>query len=105
MSQVADFPRLIDVIDRAADSAGRDPATIRRVVNISGTIGAGQPGSDDRYTPGAGFLNGPTSQWIDTLAGWAANLGIDSFVLWPADPWPEQLEQFARDVVPQVRSS
>jgi alkanesulfonate monooxygenase SsuD/methylene tetrahydromethanopterin reductase-like flavin-dependent oxidoreductase (luciferase family) len=96
MSAVATFPQLIDIIDNAAAAAGRDPSTIRRVVNLSGTIG--EPAAaqaDDRYTPGAGVLNGPPSQWIDTLSDWAANLGIDSFVLWPAEPATEQIELFA----------
>lgn len=105
MSRVADFPRLIEIIDGAARAAGRDPATIRRVVNLSGTIGAGRAGDDDRYTPGAGALTGPPSQWIDTLAGWATDLGIDSFVLWPGDPALDQLESFAIEVVPAVRAA
>lgn len=103
MSQAAEFPRLTALIDHAAAAANRDPATIRRVVNVSGTIGAGQAGPEDRYTPGAGVLAGPPSLWIDTLAGWVTDLGLDSFVLWPAEPALDQIELFATEVVPAVR--
>ena len=84
---------------RGPPAANRDPATIRRIANVSGTIGAGRAGPDDRYTPGAGVLSGPSSQWIDTLGGWATDLGIDSFILWPADPALDQIELFATQVV------
>jgi alkanesulfonate monooxygenase SsuD/methylene tetrahydromethanopterin reductase-like flavin-dependent oxidoreductase (luciferase family) len=100
MSQVADFPRSIEVIDAAAVAAGRDPSTIRRVVNLSGVIGEGAGATDSRYVPGAGVLNGPPSQWIDTLSDWATRLGIDSFVLWPSEPTLDQIERFANEVTP-----
>ena len=105
MSRVGDFPKLTDIIETAAAQAGRNPGAIRRVVNLSGTIGAGHAGYDDRYTPGAGVLHGPISLWIDTLGEWAGRLGIDSFVLWPAKPALDQIEAFATQVVPTLRGA
>lgn len=49
-------------IDKAARVAGRDPAAIRRVYNVSGVIGG--------VGSGAG-INGSVEQWVDTLAEWA----------------------------------
>ena len=89
------FPRLNARIDHAAEAAGRDPNAIRRILNISGTITDGRRGE--------GPLEGPVDQWVDTLAGWAIELGVDSFVLWPPDTGTGQIERFAAEVVPAVR--
>ena len=95
ISRIAEFPRLNARIDDAAQAAGRDPTAIRRILNIAGTITAGPRGE--------GLLEGPVDQWVDTLAGWAIELGFDSFVLWPSDTGTGQIESFAADVVPAVR--
>jgi hypothetical protein len=82
-------------IDDAAEAAGRDPGEVRRVYNVGGTIADG---------PTQGLLNGPPEHWIETLTGFALELGFDTFVFWPdADP-AVQVEQFAREVVPRMRS-
>jgi alkanesulfonate monooxygenase SsuD/methylene tetrahydromethanopterin reductase-like flavin-dependent oxidoreductase (luciferase family) len=117
-SRIADFPRLRAVIDAAAVEAGRDPSTIRRVVNISGSIAARDAtssgadlappdGQTSRYTPGADAgLSGPPAAWIDTLTRWRLELGLDSFVLWPDEADPiGQIELFANDVAPAVRAA
>jgi hypothetical protein len=41
--------------------------------------------------------------WVETLAAWVTDLGMDSFVFWPDDPTEQQVRAFAKDVVPQVR--
>jgi alkanesulfonate monooxygenase SsuD/methylene tetrahydromethanopterin reductase-like flavin-dependent oxidoreductase (luciferase family) len=94
-SQAADFPAMIARIEDAATAAGRDPAAIRRIVNVHGEI------TDGRV---AGPLEGPPATWVDTLAGWATGMSIDSFVFWP-DGGVEQVERFAQDVVPAVRAA
>ena len=43
------------MIDEGAAEAGRDPAAVRRLYNISGEFSA-----DAR-----GFLRGPVEQWVD----------------------------------------
>ncbi|GII58597.1 N5,N10-methylene tetrahydromethanopterin reductase [Planotetraspora thailandica] len=88
-------PDLQDVIDRAAVEAGRDPARIRRIYNVFGTIG---PGTD-----GQG-LNGPAELWAETLADWATRLRFDTFVFWPVVSSPEQIRMFAEEVVPRTRA-
>ena len=94
ISKIAEFPRLNARIDEAARAAGRDPSAIRRILNLSGAITAGPRGDDP--------LDGPVDQWVDSLAGWAVELGVDSFVFWPPDTGTDQVERFAQEVVPRV---
>jgi alkanesulfonate monooxygenase SsuD/methylene tetrahydromethanopterin reductase-like flavin-dependent oxidoreductase (luciferase family) len=68
-------------IDEAAEKAGRDPARVRRAYNF------GPPDGD----------------WAETLTGWATEIGLDTFVLWPRDAG--QVERFAGEVVPAVREA
>jgi alkanesulfonate monooxygenase SsuD/methylene tetrahydromethanopterin reductase-like flavin-dependent oxidoreductase (luciferase family) len=82
-------------IDSAARDAGRDPAEIRRLYNVSGRITDG-----DR---GEGPLDGPVDHWAETLSRWATELGLDTFVFWPGEASREQIERFASDVAPAVR--
>ena len=49
------------------------------------------------------LLVGPPEHWIDTLTGFAEDLGFDTFVFWPSDEPAEQLERFATEVVPALR--
>ncbi|MFR9780907.1 LLM class flavin-dependent oxidoreductase [Micromonospora sp. MS34] len=90
----AEVPARQKIIDDAARSAGRQPAQIRRIYNVIGAIGPHRAG------PG---LVGDVRQWVDTLTGWAVDLGFDTFVLWPVAAAPAQVRLFAREVVPAVR--
>jgi alkanesulfonate monooxygenase SsuD/methylene tetrahydromethanopterin reductase-like flavin-dependent oxidoreductase (luciferase family) len=90
---VPDFQRRID--DGAAE-AGREPAEIRRLYNVSGKIVAG---------PTSGLLDGPPEHWIETLGGFARDLGFDTFIFWPSDDPLEQLDRFAQEVVPALRAA
>jgi len=91
--QVPDAQRRID---EAARSAGRDPAQIRRIYNVAGTITDG---------PTQQLLQGPIDHWVETLTAFTVDLGFDTFVFWPAEDPVGQLERFARDVVPGVRKA
>jgi alkanesulfonate monooxygenase SsuD/methylene tetrahydromethanopterin reductase-like flavin-dependent oxidoreductase (luciferase family) len=83
-------------IDAAAEEAGRDPASIRRLYNVSGTVTDGSRGE---------LLQGPTEHWVETLADWATRLHVDTFVFWPQEAVPEQVERFATEVVAGVRDA
>ena len=87
-------PAIQERIDEAARSTGRDPAAVRRIYNVVGTIGPGAGG------PG---LSGDVSTWVDTLAEWTVDLGFDTFIFWPTRTPLAQLEVFATEVVPAVR--
>ena len=72
-------PDAAELIDDAAREAGRDPAGLRRLYNLSET----DPG---------------------TLADYATELGFDTFVFWPkGDDEAGEIERFATEVVPAVR--
>ena len=93
-------------IDAAAEKAGRDPGSIRRIINVQGIIGA-QPAPARSELP-VGFLAGeplagPPDWWVETIAGFADD-GFDTFVFWPVDTAREQVELLAGDVVPHLRA-
>ncbi|XRQ09082.1 LLM class flavin-dependent oxidoreductase, partial [Actinomadura welshii] len=81
------------LIDEAAAAAGRDPAGIRRLVNVSGEFSAR---SGD-------FLRGPSEQWVEELLPLAVDDGVGTFILASDDP--STLERFAREVVPALREA
>ena len=82
-------------IDDAAAAAGRDPAAIRRLYNLSGRIGPG----------GGGFLDGPPGQWVEQLLPLVVETGMDTFVLWPSESPASQLQVFAAEVAPALREA
>jgi alkanesulfonate monooxygenase SsuD/methylene tetrahydromethanopterin reductase-like flavin-dependent oxidoreductase (luciferase family) len=82
-------------IDEAAAGAGRDPAAIRRLYNVSGRIGPG----------GGGFLDGPADRWVEQLLPLVTETGMDTFVLGPSESPARQLELFATEVAPALRQA
>jgi alkanesulfonate monooxygenase SsuD/methylene tetrahydromethanopterin reductase-like flavin-dependent oxidoreductase (luciferase family) len=87
-------PAAQKLIDAAAVAAGRDPADVRRIYNVVGSIGSARGG------PG---LTGDVATWVDTLADWSVDMGLDTFIFWPTMSPMDQLEVFAGEVVPGVR--
>jgi alkanesulfonate monooxygenase SsuD/methylene tetrahydromethanopterin reductase-like flavin-dependent oxidoreductase (luciferase family) len=83
-------------IDDAARAAGRDPAHVRRIANISGVIGDDASGE---------WLHGPPELWVEELTRLVRELGFDGFVLAPADGSLEQIERFGTEVAPAVREA
>jgi alkanesulfonate monooxygenase SsuD/methylene tetrahydromethanopterin reductase-like flavin-dependent oxidoreductase (luciferase family) len=80
-------------IDEAADRAGRDPGGIRRILNVMGSI------RPDR----ARDFEGPSTYWVDELSSLVTEVGMDTFIFWPADDEEAQIEQFAADVIPSLK--
>jgi alkanesulfonate monooxygenase SsuD/methylene tetrahydromethanopterin reductase-like flavin-dependent oxidoreductase (luciferase family) len=95
--RIAEFSSLGAHIDEAAVAAERDPSTIRRIVNVSGTLTDG--------ARGPGPLDGPVDQWVEILTGWALEHRLDAFVMWPSDTGTDQVERLAADVAPAVRAA
>lgn len=92
-------------IDEAAEKAGRDPRSIRRIVNVHGVIGDGPAPARSELPVGylAGEpLAGPADWWAETIEGFFGD-GFDTFVFWPVDATRAQVESLAADVVPQLR--
>jgi alkanesulfonate monooxygenase SsuD/methylene tetrahydromethanopterin reductase-like flavin-dependent oxidoreductase (luciferase family) len=91
-----------DQIDAAAEKAGRDPGSIRRIINVPGLISEGPAPrrSDLRVGHLAGEpLAGPADWWVETLASFVADR-FDTLVFWPVDPSPDQVEMLISEVVP-----
>ncbi|SCE81016.1 Flavin-dependent oxidoreductase, luciferase family (includes alkanesulfonate monooxygenase SsuD and methylene tetrahydromethanopterin reductase) [Micromonospora matsumotoense] len=87
----AELADLNALVDEGASAAGRDPAEVRRLLNVSG-----------RFTrAGAGFLDGPPQQWARELADLVLTHGTSGFILGTDDPTSIQL--FAQEVAPAVR--
>ncbi len=78
-------------IDEGAHAAGRDPAAIRRLLNISGEF----------TRTGNGLLVGPPAQWAEQLTEIALTHGISGFIAMADDPGTIAL--FAQEVAPRVR--
>jgi alkanesulfonate monooxygenase SsuD/methylene tetrahydromethanopterin reductase-like flavin-dependent oxidoreductase (luciferase family) len=94
-------------IDAAAEDAGRDPGSIRRILNLQGVIDDG-PGPSRSELP-VGYLageplSGPPDWWVETLTGFVDD-GFDTLIFWPVDTTPDQVELLARDVAPHVRGA
>jgi alkanesulfonate monooxygenase SsuD/methylene tetrahydromethanopterin reductase-like flavin-dependent oxidoreductase (luciferase family) len=80
-------------LDESAVEAGRDPASLRRILNVNGEI-------TDSVSDGS--LKGPVNQWVDELTELAVDYGFDTFVFWGEGEG--QLMRFAEEVVPAVRN-
>jgi alkanesulfonate monooxygenase SsuD/methylene tetrahydromethanopterin reductase-like flavin-dependent oxidoreductase (luciferase family) len=90
---IAELAEMAARVDVAAAAAGRDPAEVRRVLNVAGTIEDG---------PVRERLHGPPEHWVETLAE-LIDRGFDTFVLWPDDDVLAQIERFAGEVAPALR--
>jgi alkanesulfonate monooxygenase SsuD/methylene tetrahydromethanopterin reductase-like flavin-dependent oxidoreductase (luciferase family) len=94
-------------IDVAAAKAGRDPGSIRRILNLQGVIGERPAPSRSELPVGylAGNpLAGPPDWWVETLTGFVDD-GFDTLIFWPVDPTPGEVELLAAEVVPHVHRS
>jgi alkanesulfonate monooxygenase SsuD/methylene tetrahydromethanopterin reductase-like flavin-dependent oxidoreductase (luciferase family) len=79
------------IIDEAAEEAGRDPASVRRLYNLSG-----------RFSGSGGFLQGPEELWIDQLAELTLGEGMSTYIL--ASDNPDDIRRFA-EVAAGVREA
>ncbi len=87
----ADLAEMNRQIDEGAAQAGRDPAAIRRMLNIGGQFAAER----------RGFLAGPPRQWAEELADLWFTHRISAFILAVDDPYT--IELFAGEVAPATR--
>ncbi len=88
---LADLAEMNAQIDEGAAAAGREPAAIRRFLNISGQFAR----------DGRSLLKGPPQQWAEELAAITLEYGITGFIL-AADDAPS-IELFAAEVAPATR--
>lgn len=91
--ELAPLAEMTARLDEAAAAASREPAEIRRVLNVGGAITDGRS---------EGVLRGPVAQWVDELTDLAVGYGFDTFIL--AAEGEHQLARFAEEIVPAVRA-
>jgi alkanesulfonate monooxygenase SsuD/methylene tetrahydromethanopterin reductase-like flavin-dependent oxidoreductase (luciferase family) len=93
-----DVPPRAKAIDEAAERAGRDPASIRRIANVNGTFTDGGAAT--------GWLEGPPEHWVEELTRLHHDYGFDGFVMSFGDDEPlEKIERLASEVAPAVRAA
>ena len=91
-----DLKKLAEMTNRLDDSAveaGRDPASIRRILNVNGVITDGSS---------QGMLHGPVNQWAEELTNLAITYKFDTFIFWGEGEG--QLQRFAEEVAPATRA-
>lgn len=95
---------LLGQVEAGAEAAGRDPRTIRRVLNGTGYIGDKDPNDVIPETMGRrGGLMGNADKILGTINEYV-ELGVDTFQLqFPADSWEEQMKQFGEEVIAKVK--
>jgi alkanesulfonate monooxygenase SsuD/methylene tetrahydromethanopterin reductase-like flavin-dependent oxidoreductase (luciferase family) len=79
-------------IDEGAAEAGRDPAAIRRILNIAGEF--------SRVSQG--LFKGPPEQWAEQVAEISLHYQITGFLLAADDE--VKIEIFAKEVAPAARA-
>jgi len=89
---VASLPELNARIDEAAVAAGRQPAEVRRLLNVMNV----------RFSPTSrGLLSGPPQQWVEQLADLALSHGVTAVLVGGDDH--TIAERYAAEVTPAVR--
>ena len=79
-----------EAIDEAARRAGRDPAAVRRLANVS---------------PGEGFLDGGVDEVVSQLLTLHRDLRFDAFVFSLGDDPVGEITRLAEEVAPAVRAA
>jgi alkanesulfonate monooxygenase SsuD/methylene tetrahydromethanopterin reductase-like flavin-dependent oxidoreductase (luciferase family) len=98
------LPEMQRAINESAQAAGRELSAIRRGYNLAGVIT--DPGQTGLRAARPGIIAGPASRWIDEIARYHNELGMDTFIFWPAGDGKErQIRLFADEVVPSLRET
>ncbi|WP_454051347.1 LLM class flavin-dependent oxidoreductase [Cellulomonas sp. Marseille-Q8402] len=92
LSSLADLDDGNARIDEAAEAAGRPPAAVRRLLNVSGQLTARATGN---------LLVGPPEQWVEQLAVLALEHGTSAFIVGGDDP--ALLAAVGQEIAPAVR--
>jgi alkanesulfonate monooxygenase SsuD/methylene tetrahydromethanopterin reductase-like flavin-dependent oxidoreductase (luciferase family) len=91
------------ILNRAARDAGRDPADIRRIAQLVGTIETGATAPGPLAQSGADPVRADVAGWVELLTRLATEQPFTSFVLWPERMVEQQIRLFAEEVAPGVR--
>jgi alkanesulfonate monooxygenase SsuD/methylene tetrahydromethanopterin reductase-like flavin-dependent oxidoreductase (luciferase family) len=99
-------PAAQDRIDAAARAAGRDPASIHRVIQLVGTVtGTAYTTSRPRSGSGGQPIRTSPDIWAKIITEFAAEQRFDTVNLLPEQATGDQLRRFATEVIPLVRAA
>ena len=99
-------PAAQDRIDAAARAAGRDPAGIRRAIQLVGTItDVPYTTSRPRTGPGGQPIRTTPDIWAKIITEFAAGQRFDTINLIPEQETADQLRLFAAEVIPLARAA
>ena len=89
------------LVDQGAREAGRSPEMIRRGNNIHGVIRPGRGSAS--FAAQAGATDGTAGYWTERLTSLYLESRQDTFVFWANGDVAQQVEVFAKEVVPAVK--
>jgi alkanesulfonate monooxygenase SsuD/methylene tetrahydromethanopterin reductase-like flavin-dependent oxidoreductase (luciferase family) len=99
-------PAAQDRIDAAARAAGRDPASIHRVIQLVGTVtGTAYTTSRPRSGSGGQPIRTSPDIWAKIITEFATEQRFDTVNLLPEQATGDQLRRFATEVIPLVRAA
>jgi alkanesulfonate monooxygenase SsuD/methylene tetrahydromethanopterin reductase-like flavin-dependent oxidoreductase (luciferase family) len=87
------------LIDEGAAEAGRSPDAIRRGYNVGGFIVSGANNIGNM----SNSIEGTASYWVDQLVKLYTDYRQDTFIFWGGGDVGQQIETFAKEVVPAVK--
>lgn len=92
-------------INESAAANGRSPSSIRRLRLLAGIID--EDGKLEKSLHGKGeAIVGTINDWVNELLWYRNDLGVESFIFWPAtEDQLDQIRLFATSVVPKVRNA
>jgi alkanesulfonate monooxygenase SsuD/methylene tetrahydromethanopterin reductase-like flavin-dependent oxidoreductase (luciferase family) len=96
-------PAAQDLIDAGAQQAGRAPSSIRRAIQLVGTIVPdAPPARRPRSGPGGTPIRATTADWVAIIAEFVTQERFDTVNLLLEQPSRQQVALFGTDVIPQV---
>ena len=103
-ASLEEYKELLGQVEEGAERAGRDPRTVRRVLNGSAVIGEGDVAARiPESARSRGGLLGTPERILETIGAYA-EAGVDEFhVSFPPSEAEEQLKRFGQEVIARVR--
>jgi alkanesulfonate monooxygenase SsuD/methylene tetrahydromethanopterin reductase-like flavin-dependent oxidoreductase (luciferase family) len=95
------LPEINARIDEGAEEAGRSPDAVRRAYNLMGNIRSGT--GSVSHAAQSGAMDGTVEYWADEIARFYHEYRQDTFIFWGGGDAAQQIEIFAREVIPAVK--
>jgi alkanesulfonate monooxygenase SsuD/methylene tetrahydromethanopterin reductase-like flavin-dependent oxidoreductase (luciferase family) len=100
---VEDLAALNRAVDAAALKAGRDPGSLRHILNSGGYLARDKADAESARAGQRGGFIGTTDEVLGQIRAYLA-AGVNSFIVrFPADVALAQIERFGAEVIPEAR--